>query len=172
MASLEIVTSDGFYRDLPTFIRLCNALYNGTLDLESFDPADAGEIAWGITEALLVWPPDPQDDEPFDSKIVAYIGHALRDEGIMRPPDVLQLGILPDDVWSQVQETFSDDPQMFAAIYDVEAAKTEEINQMVKFRLRRTLTLLDELPLQVGDAKDSIKRMLAALKQTEESLKN
>jgi len=168
MAAVEIVTSDGFYRDLPTFVRLCNTLYNGTLDLETWDPADAGEVAWGITEALLLWPPDPQDEEPFDHKIVEYIGFALKDEGIMRPPDVLQLGILPKDVWAEVQNTFSDDPQMFAAIYDVEAAKTEEINQMVKARLRTILTLLDETPLQVGDAKDSVKNMLAALKRTEE----
>ncbi len=168
MAAMEIVATDGFYRDLPSFIRLCNALYNGTLDLETFDPADAGEIAWGITEALLIWPPDPQDEEPFDHKIVEYIGHALRDEGIMRPPDVLQLGILPEDVWNKVQASFSDDPQMFAAIYSIESAKTDEINQIVKARLAQALTLMDELPLQTGDAKDSIKRMLAALKQTEE----
>lgn len=169
MGAMELVASDAFYRDLPTFIRLCNVLYNGTLDLENFDPADAGEVAWGITEALLIWPPDPQDDEPFDQKIVEYIGYALRDEGIMRPPDVLQLGILPDDTWSRVQDTFSDDPQMFRAIYGVEAAKTEEINQMVKDRLRQILVLLDVIPLQTGDAKDSVKRMLAALKQTEET---
>ena len=103
MAAVELVGTDGFYRDLPAYIRLCNVLYNGTLDLETFDPADAGEIAWGITEALLIWPPDPQDDEPFDHKIVEYIGHALRDEGIMQPHDVLQLGILPEDVWNKVQ---------------------------------------------------------------------
>lgn len=167
MGALELVTTDGFYRDLPTFIRLCNVLYNGTLNLEVFDPADAGEIAWGITEALLIWPPDPTDEEPFDHKIVEYIGQALRDEGIMQPPDVLQLGILPEDVWSRVQAAFSDDPTMFRMIHDVEKQKTDEINAMVKDRLRVILYTLDDLPLSSGHATDSVKKMLEAIKREE-----
>jgi len=168
MAAIELVTTNGFYRDLPTFIRLCNVLYNGTMDLETFDPADAGEIAWGVTESLLIWPPDPQDEEPFDQKIATYIGYALKDEGIMQPPDVLQLGILPSDVWAKVQAAFSDDPQMFRMIHDVEKAKTDEINAMVKQRLAVILHTLDEIPLDTGDAKDSVRTMLGALKRTEQ----
>jgi len=168
MAAIEIVTTDSFYRDLPSFIRLCNALYNGTLGLDTWDPADASEVAWGITEALLLWPPAPQEEEPFDHKIVEYIGHALKDEGIMQPPDVLQLGLLPEDIWSKVQGAFSDDPTMFAMIYQVEKAKTDEINKMVKERLRLLLTLLDELTLDTGDAKSSVQKMLGALRKADE----
>ena len=62
MAAIELVTSDVFYTSLPDFIRLCNVLYNGTLSALAFDPADAAEIAWGITEALLIWPPEDNDD--------------------------------------------------------------------------------------------------------------
>lgn len=168
MVAIELVTTDGFYTDLPTFIRVCNTLYNGTMDLETFDPADAGEIAWGITEALLIWPPDPQEEEPFAQKIVSYIGYALRDEGILQPPDVLQLGILPEDTWAKVQADFADDPLMFRMVHEIERQKTDEINLMVKQRLAHVLNALDELPLQVGDAKDSVKKMLQALKQTEQ----
>jgi len=168
MAAIELVTTDSFYTSLPDFIRLCNVLYNGTLDLESFDPADAVEVAWGVTEALLIWPPDPDEDQPFADKIVQYIGHALKDEGIMVPPDVLRLGVTEgENIWDQVQGTFSDDPSMFHAIYGMEKAKTDEINQVVKARLRHLLELLDELPLATGNAKDAVKRMLAAIKQTE-----
>jgi len=169
MAAIEIVTSDSFYTSLPDFIRLCNVLYNGTIDLESFDPADAAEIAWGITEALLIWPPEPQEERPFDDKIIQYIGYALKDEGIMVPPDVLRLGVTGgENIWERVQGTFSDDPEMFAAIFAVEKAKTEEINQLVKDRLRRLLVTLDSLPLNTGDAKDSVKNMLAAIQKTQE----
>jgi hypothetical protein len=169
MAAIELVTTDVFYRSLPDFIRLCNVLYNGTLDLESFDPADAAEVAWGVTESLLIWPPDTDNESPFDDKIVKYIGYALKDEGIMVPPDVLRLGVTEgENIWDQVQGTFSDDPPMFAAIYGVEKAKTDEINQLVKARLRHLLELLDSLPLNAGDAEDSVKRMLAAIRATEE----
>jgi hypothetical protein len=169
MAAQQLITSDGFYQDLPTFIQLCNALYNGTIDTRSFDPADAAEISWGITEALLLWPPDPQAEKPFSDKIVKYIGKAIHDEGIMQPPDVLRLGILENDgLWDQVQGTFSDDPIMFAAIYDVEMEKTEEINQMVKGRLRSVLMQLDQVDLDNGTAEGAIRSMLAALKSTAE----
>lgn len=167
MAAIELVTTDGFYRDLPTFIRLCNTLSHGTLNPEVFDPADAGEIAWGITEALLIWPPNPQDEEPFDDKIVKYIGQALQDEGIMTPPDILQLGLLPKDTWSEAQMAYADDPQMFSMIYDIERAKTADIDRMVKQRLSRVLQTLSELNLQTGDAQASAKKLLAALKQAD-----
>lgn len=168
MAAIELVTTDGFYTDLPTFIRLCNVLYNGTMDLETFDPADVGEIAWGITEAMLIWPPDEQAENPFNHKIVEYIGLALKDEGIMQPPDVLQLGVLPDDTWAKVQASFSDDPTMFSMIHSVEKQKTDEINQTVKHRLAVILQTLDALILDTGDAKDAVRKMFSAINSTEQ----
>jgi hypothetical protein len=168
MAARELVTTDAFYTNLPDFIRLCNALYAGTISPDTFDPADAGEIAWGVTEALLIWPPDTNDEEPFAAQILEYIGKALEDEGIMTPPDVLRLGIINGKTWEHVQAIYSDDPSMFNAIYDKEREKTDEINAVVKSRLRHMLELLDAMPLTDGDATDSVKRMLGALKQQEE----
>jgi len=168
MAAIEMVTTDGFYKDLPTFIRLCNALFNGTLDSTTFDPADAAEIAWGITEALLIWPPERDDDEPFDEKIVGYIGHVLADEGILQPPDVLGVGKLPTDMRSRIHANYSDDPTMYAAIHEVEKAKTDEINQLVKTRLAQLLGLLDALPLQTGSAEGAVRDMFKALDRQEE----
>jgi hypothetical protein len=169
MAAIEIVTSDSFYRDLPAFIRLCNALYSGIVTPGTFDPADVAEIAWGITEALLLWPPAQDEQEPFDHKIIEYIGHALRDEGIMNPPDVLRLGIVNgSDTWTDVQATFSDDPVMFESIYAVEKAKTDDINNMVMERLRKLMQELDTINLTNGNAKDAVQRMFGALKQEQE----
>jgi len=166
MAAVEIVTTDRFYRSLDDFIRLCNALYNGTVNIEEFDPADAGEISWGITEALLLWPPDQADENPFDEKILGYIGQATHDEGIMMPPDVLRLGLGDVNLWDQVQAEFSDDPIMFQSIYQKEREKTDEINLMVKVRLTHLLQILDRVPLQNGESKDAIKRMLEKIQQT------
>jgi len=168
LAARELVTTDGFYTNLPDFIRLCNALYNGSVSPHAFDPADAGEIAWAITESLLIWPPDPNEEEPFTDQILEYIGKTLDEEGIMTPPDVLRLGILNEQTWEKVQATYSDDPSMFNAIYDKEREKTDEINAVVKARLRRLLETLDALPLRDGDATDSVKRMLGAIQSKEE----
>jgi len=167
MAAIELVTTDNFYVDLPAFVRICVALYGGVLELEWWYPADAEQIAWGITEALILWPPNPDDEKPFDHKIVEYIGQVLLEEGIIQPPDVLKLGILPEGLQEDIQLAFSDDPQMFSAVFQIQKAKADEINQEVKRRLAHLLTSLDALPLQTGDAKDSVKKMLAALKGVE-----
>jgi len=141
-------------------------LYNGTIDPRVFDPADAAEIAWAITEALLIWPPTEHKDNPFDPKILQYIGEAVHDEGIMVPPDILRLGGANNtELWNQVQANFTDDPAMFAAIAEHERAKTDEINDMVKSRLEQLLDQLAGLKLQNGDTTDAVEKMLAQLKQ-------
>jgi hypothetical protein len=58
MAGVVLVTTDRFYKDLPDFIALCNCLSGSAASPGVFDPADAAECAWGITEALLLGPPD------------------------------------------------------------------------------------------------------------------
>jgi hypothetical protein len=165
MAGVDLITTDKFYRVLDDFIRLCNALYNGTINVEEFDPADAAEISWGITEALLLWPPDPNDQAPFDDKILGYIGQAVDDEGILNPPDVLRLGTGKTGLWDQIQSQFSEDPMMFKAISDIAKSKTDEINAMVKTRLVHLLELLDSVQLRNGDSKDAVKRMLDKIQQ-------
>jgi hypothetical protein len=106
---------------------------------------------------------------PFNPKIVQYIGEALKDEGIMTPPAVLRAGVTGgDNIWEQVQATFSDDPLMFSAIFSIEKAKTDEIDTMVKTRLRLLMETLDTMPLANGDAKDSVRRMLGQVEHAEE----
>ena len=121
LAAVTLVTTDNFYCNLAEFIRICNILTVGVFDPNVFDPADAEEIAWGITEALLIWPPSADNEAPFSDEIIKYIGQAVSAEGILKPPDVLELGI-PGMVttWNQVQGEFADDPAMFGAIQQIE----------------------------------------------------
>jgi hypothetical protein len=168
MAAKRLVTEDVFYQQLPDFIELCNVLTNGVFDPREFDPADTGEISWGITEALLIWPPDPKDEEPFSQDIVQYIGYALDEEGIMDPPDVLRLGVRDSSVWSDVQSDFSDDPLMFGAIYGAEQGKTDEINTLVKERLRFLLEQLDVLELENGEPANAAQTLLQTLRREAE----
>ncbi len=163
MGAIEVVTTDRFYRTLPDFIRLCNVLTYGILNVRTFDPADAGEIAWAITEVLLLDPPEEDDDAPFASEIIQYIGEALKLEGIMTPPDILRLGAYDPTAMSQIQASFSDDPEMFNAIYKVEQDKTKDVDDMVRNRLRDMLGQLRGLPLTNGNADDAVQRMLGSL---------
>ena len=165
MAGIVIVSTDSFFSKLPDFINVCNVLSGDSFDPTVFDPADAGECAWGMTEALLLSPPDDNVDEPFDQEIVDYIGEALKDEGILTPPDILKIGLKSDyqDLISRVQYDFSDDPEMFNAIFDTEKSKTEDINGLVKARLTALVQQLNSLPLNNGDASGAAKKLLKAL---------
>lgn len=151
MMGIWLVTSDEFYQNVPSFIEACNVLSGSVFDPSTFDPADAAECAWGITEALLLAPPEEDDESPFSEEILAYIGQALDQEGIVHAPDILRLGTRSGDLAAKVNATFSDDPEMFSAIYKAEGEKTDEINQLVRENLSRLIQQLGRLHLNNGN---------------------
>jgi hypothetical protein len=153
MTGIHIVTSDAFYKSAPTFVELCNVLSGGLYDPATWDPADALECAWGITEAMILSPPDTDDDEPFSQEIRAYIGKALDDEGILDPPDVLRIAIRDGGSSQAARVSQFDDPEIRAAITRTEAAKVGEINDRIKSNLRMLVEQLEALPLAHGDAR-------------------
>jgi len=161
LAGVNLITSDDFYKSLPDFINYCNVLSGDSYDPTQWDPADSAEIAWGITEGLLLSPPDEEDENPFTDEIVAYIGKVLDEEGIINPPDVLKIAIR--DVPGFSPGEFSDDPIMFNAVHDFETHKTESINTAVKQGLHTLAQQLDALSLQDGNTKDAVARMLGGL---------
>lgn len=150
MAGIAILTSDRFYKSLPDFIALANVLSGGTLDPLTFDPVDALEAAWAISEAVLIErlfldPSKEPDDEPFTTEIRAYLGKVLDDEGIIRAPDVLQLAIRDGDPEGKALESASEDPDLASAIMETEASKTDEIVMLVKERFQLLLQQLAAL---------------------------
>lgn len=157
MCGIGLLTSDDFYRRLPIFVQYCNVLSGSRFMPGIVDPADVDECAWGLTEALIISPPDPQDDEPFDDEIRYYIGGVLNDEGIKSPPDILRLGL-----WDE-QPAFSDsmlsDPEMFQMQFEVQASEAAQIEQMLKTRLKQLIEELQSLPLQNGDSSNILAKM-------------
>jgi len=165
LTGINLITSDDFYRSLPDFINYCNILSGDSYDPRSWDPADATECAWGITEALLLAPPDDHEENPFSDEIVGYIGAALDAEGIIQPPDVLKIAVRDQDPAGVIQGEFSDDPEMFDAIYDLESTKTGEINSIVRANLQQMARQLEALPLRNGSAQGVVQQMLQSLGQ-------
>lgn len=150
IVAIQILTTDRFFKRLPDFIAFCNVLDGDPFQPNTFDPADAEEVAWGITEALLISPPEDDDPEPLTDEIRAYIGSVLDSEGILNPPDILRVALRMVKV-SPAMKDFSDDPVMFNAIYDVEAGKTEDINQTIRFRTELLTEQLAALQLKNGN---------------------
>lgn len=164
MAGINIATTDQFYTRLPEFIDLCNILSGDVLDPRWFDPADPGECAWGITEALFISPPDAEDENPFAPDIVGYIAEVVKAHGIQNPPDVLKLGLKGDasQIAENVAQTFSDDPEMYSAIWKVQQEKSEEIRQYIKSNLSSLLSQVEKLTLNNGDVSNVAKKMMSS----------
>ncbi len=159
MAAISVVTTNFFWKDVRRFIELCNIFSGDDFQPDEFDPADAAEILWGITEASVLWPPneDPDDTE-FSPEIRAYIEQVLKVEGIADPPDVLRLG-LTGTAGQEIDDTFSDDPEMFNAVWDAQRAKTEELKSMVIENLKEMYFQIQLLPLQNGE-KDGVLKQI------------
>lgn len=150
MTGIVLVTTDRFYKSLMDFVMFAPVLSGGVLDPATPDFPDAAECAWGITEALLLSPPDQGDDEPFCDEIRHYLGHVLADEGITNPPDVLAIAIMP---------TAMPGGAVGADAAAFEHAKCEEIRDIVRDGLSRLLDQLENLELHTGDVRNLTDRL-------------
>lgn len=164
LVAIQILTTDRFFKSLPDFIDFCNVLSGATYRPDMWDPADAEEVAWGITEALLISPPDESDPEPFTNEIRAYIGSVLDSEGLINPPDILRIALRQARVSPSIED-FSDDPEMFNAIYDVETAKTEDINQTIVMKTELLAAQLAALQLKNGNTQNVAKMLQGSLQR-------
>jgi hypothetical protein len=164
LVAIQILTTDRFFKSAPDFVDFCNVLSGATYRPDMWDPADAEEVAWGLTEALLISPPDESDHAPFTDEIRAYIGAVLDSEGLINPPDILRIALRQARV-SPAIEDFSDDPEMFAAIYEVERGKTEDINQSILTKTQLLAAQLGALDLRNGNAQNVAKMLQESLQR-------
>lgn len=161
MVAIQILTTDRFYKNLPDFITFCNVLSGDEYRPDMWDPADAEEVAWGITEAMIIYPPEENELEPFSDEIRAYIGAVLDNEGMVNPPDILRIALRTARVSPNIDD-FSDDPTMFNAIYDLEEGKKEDINRTIIMRTQQLAAQFKAVQLVNGKT-DSVVELLAQM---------
>lgn len=158
MAGITLLTSNFFFTDINKFIDICNILTGDDFTPGVFNPADALEVLMGITEAILIWPPDEQDQLNFSAEIREYIRQVLDEEGIMKPFDVLSLA-LNDNKAAQVDLDYADDPEMFQAIYETQQSKVSELKLVYKENLESLVQQLETVPLENGNTEEIVKRL-------------
>jgi hypothetical protein len=158
LVGIQILTSDRFYKSLPDFIAFCNVLSGDTYRPDMWDPADAEEVAWGVTEALLIYPPEDNDEEPFTNEIRAYIGAVLDREGLINPPDILRIALRQARVSPSIDD-FSDDPTMFNAVYDLEEGKRADIENTIRMRTKMLAAQFRALKLDNGNVEHIVKML-------------
>ena len=162
MAAIAILVTDDFFRSCPRFIQLCNILSGDTFDPTTFDVATCPEMAWGITEALLLEPADT--DEPFSEDIRRYVGHMLKEEGYVNPPDVLKIAIT-EGGQSDPLAVWADEPDFYQAAFEVQQERTTDITDMLKENMIELFNQLQKLPLNEGSTKELLDRMQQGLKK-------
>lgn len=148
MVAANIATGNDFFRRVTRFIPFCNVLSGSPLIPGVFDPADASECAWGITEAMLIHP--PEEEEPFSEEIRAYIGKVLDEEGIYTPPDVLKIAIRDTPSGLPDFSALGNDATLFGAAFTIQEAKTKAIEEMLRRNLSELLGQISSLPLLRG----------------------
>ncbi len=158
-AACSLLTSDDFYKRPPRFVVICNALAGGESN-EDFEKADAAECAWGLTEGMLIDPPDEEDEEPFHPEIRRYLGVVLDEEGIVNPPDMLRLAIRDTPTGEPDYSGMSlENPTAFAAEYGVSSDRAGEIAQTVQENLRALFAQLACLPLRHASGQELLQKI-------------
>lgn len=159
MAAVTLITTNYFFKDVRKFIEICNILAGDDFQPDEFDPADAEEMLIGITEAILLWPPDddPEDTE-FSAEIQEYIGQVLNRQGILKPFDVLRLAF-SNDASNKVDVDYADDPEMYGAIYESQQRKTDDLRSIYRENMQDLTHQLQMLPLRQGNTSAVVKTL-------------
>lgn len=156
MAGIAVLTTDSFFKNLPSFIKLVNVIAFDSAAFDEFNPAEPDEMAWAISEVMLLDP--PEEDEPFCDDIRRYIGLTLKEEGFVNAPDILRIAI-GTKTMNEVLTNYSDDPELSSAIYQNQNDKTKDIENLIMSSLVLLGKQLKELPLRNGDVSAIVKRV-------------
>lgn len=121
-----------FYEDVVGFIDICNVLSGADIDADVFDPADAYEMSWAVTEAQALESVDP-DEAIFSEDIRKYMGIVLSQYGFLKPPRMLSMAMMPEGVNPAL--ALADQPDMVAAATGLQNGLVSEVEAMVADQL-------------------------------------
>jgi hypothetical protein len=143
-AAIAVVTTNHLYRGVPSFLMTIHGLIGDGTDWSYGEPLDAEDLAWGITEAMLLWPPgrdtdDEDSDTVFDPSIVAYCQNILRSEGVKSPPSVLS--------FAREQDIYEDLGQEDFDVLSEQATQTQELNEYLEQRQEQLLMQLESVKI-------------------------
>lgn len=152
MTGLDILKTNRFFFSLPDFMRAC-CVMTGYANNKILILPEVEDIAWGLTEALFLNPPE-ENENAFSEEIKAYIAWCLRQEGLLTIPNVLKVAISDyKDLLTQAKHEFSDDPIFYQSIVQFEASKEDIINQFVMDNIKKLLLQLKDIPFQNANQK-------------------
>lgn len=153
LASISILTTDLFQTSLPDFILICNALSGEPVSFRVFDPATVNESAWGISEGMLIYPPD-NPEEFFSDEIQEYLREICKLEGFLTPPGPISVFLKNKDLGGSGYSSAFVDPSIFGFVTTSNSEKVEEVESMVLSRMSELFNQLANITLENGDNKN------------------
>lgn len=107
------ITNNYFYKDLQSFIIICQALNNISPDFIHLTPLGSDDILWAVYEVFINDEPEKSLSELFDENIKRFIGYTLLKEGIYELPHLLKYAIYPENMIKEKIENIMDpnDPE-------------------------------------------------------------
>lgn len=145
-ATVHLLTSDEFLHQPVAFIRTCVLFNGGGWQPDLLELADVDDCAWGVFEANLINPFEP--DDRFDPQILGYVQTLLQEEHYLRAPKALAWAQYPGIALPE--DLFADDPEFFQGVYQLHQEKPEETDALVQERYHALLAQLQSLPLSSG----------------------
>jgi hypothetical protein len=149
---MTAMSTDLFYRSVETFTHVANALNGSEANFQLWDPVEADEAAWAISEIYLNDPPPRGKTltELYSEDVRRYLGVILEEEAIITPPDLLEIAIVSPS-FKGSEATFADDPALFQGLYRLSQAKSKGIAEYVSRRMDALSQQLSDIPLQNRD---------------------
>ena len=99
----------------------------------------------GIYEVYLNFDIDPDDKEEypeFSHEIRSYLGVILKNDGILKPPDVLRIAEY------DVSPEWADDEVMFNATWDLQKSRGADLLDFLHERMFALIREIDSIPLE------------------------
>lgn len=141
-----LLNTNMFHQSLPDFINFCNVMNNESGLKEAWSPADSYEMAWAVAEEKLL----VNEEDEFNSEILAYMTTVLRDEGVVTPPDSLSF-IPAEELAGPLINEVSYDPTIFQASFEEGEATSTAVQDYVSKQLLKWQGQLEDLKLSHGD---------------------
>lgn len=94
-ATIVLNANNQFYLYLETFINVCEAFNGRTIVFDTLRLPTLEDIAWGVSEAFMMQPPDAEEGNKFSREIQIFVGQLIADNGLLRPPPVLEFAEIP-----------------------------------------------------------------------------
>jgi len=108
-AAQRILISDGFWNRWNEYNLLSRILNNSPASFTMFIPATPYDLAWGTTEAWILYPPDESTDQAISMEVKRFTAVALKQFGVPRVPESLKCIIPYNDYRSLLESNESTD---------------------------------------------------------------